>query len=106
MRIDWRTIKNKTGCSGEQARYLANEIRNLPKIQETFMSNLDRINLRNCTRVEVRLLYGYMDDDINICGWRKDEEGSFTLFGEEHIVECLHRYTINGLLNEIFYNVF
>ena len=105
MRIDWRTIKKKTGCNEDQAKYLAKEIRNLPKIQKTFMSNLDKINLRNCIRVEVNLMYGYMDDDVNICGYRKDEKLSFTMFGEEHVYERLYRYSVSSILDKVFYSV-
>lgn len=106
MRIDYRTIRKRTGCSEEQAKQLANDIRKLPKIQKTFMSHMDEINLRNCTRVEVRMVCGYMDDEVNICAYRKIPELCFTLFGEEHVSERLYRYSVSSVINKISYSVF
>lgn len=106
MRIDYRTIKKKTRCTEEQAKQIADAIRKLPKIQKTFMSHIGEINLQNCTRVEVRMVNDYMDDEVNICAYRKIPELCFTLFGEEHISERLHRYSLSSVLNKVFYSVF
>lgn len=106
MRIDYRTIRKKTGCTEEQAKQLANDIRKLPKIQKTFMTHLDEINLQNCTRVEVKMVCGYMDNEVNICGYRRIEELCFTLFGEEHISERLYRYSVSSVLDNVFYSIF
>ena len=50
-------------------------------------------------------MYGYMDDDVNICGYRKDEKLSFTMFGEEHVYERLYRYSVSSILDKVFYSV-
>lgn len=42
MRIDYRTIRKRTGCSEEQAKQLANDIRKLPKIQKNFHESYGR----------------------------------------------------------------
>lgn len=72
MRIDYRVIKKKTGCTDEQAKYLAVKIRELPKMQEQIMEHLDEVNLYNCIKVDLVRLYGYFDTSCNIVGYRQN----------------------------------
>jgi hypothetical protein len=70
MKVDMRIIKKKTGCTDEQAKYLACEIRKLPKLKEQIMNNLNEVNLYGCDKVVVVRHFGYRDDGANIVGYR------------------------------------
>lgn len=65
-----KLVKSKTGCTAIQARYLAKEMLKLPKVLDTFINNLDNMNLYNCCDVKVVRVFGYMDDCINVIGER------------------------------------
>ena len=95
MKVDYRSIKKRTRCTEEQAKYLAENIRKYPKVKDIIMSHIDKMNLENCEDIEMRPLYGYMDNSVNICGYRRDRY---------HLV--LHKYGFDNLFpNDIFYEV-
>ena len=67
-----KTIKQKTECTKEQAKYLAKELYKLPKLKNFVMQHLDDVNLYNCDKVKLVRLLGYRDDAVNIIGLRRD----------------------------------
>ena len=67
-----KLIQEKTGCTKEQAKMLRKEMNKLPKVRQTFINNLDTINLYNADRIEVVRVCGYMDDNVNVVAYRKD----------------------------------
>ena len=104
MRTDYRSIKKMTGCTEEQAKYLAEEIRKYPKVKNIILSHIDEINLRNCDRVEVVPFYNYYDSAVNVCGWLVTDV--LTLFGEEHRDHKLLKYSFDELFpDKMFYEM-
>lgn len=69
MMIDYRVVQKKTGCTGEQAKYLAAKINELPKLQKQIMKHLDEVNLCNCAEVDLVRLYDHYDTSCNIIGY-------------------------------------
>lgn len=91
MKVKWRLIMKKTGCTRKQAKYLATEIKKLPKLQDQIMEHLDEVNLYNCDKVELVRLYNYMDSSCNINGYRPDERISY----KDMTVYKLYRHTFH-----------
>ena len=104
MRADYRSIKKRTGCTEEQAKYLAAEIKKYPKVKDLILSHIDEINLRNCDKVEVVPFYNHWDSAVNVCGWLVTD--TWTLFGEEHRDHKLLKYSFDQLFpDKMFYEM-
>ena len=104
MRADYRSIKNKTGCTEEQAKYLATEIKKYPKVKDIILKHIDKINLRNCDEVKVVPLYGHWDTSVNVVGYLVTDV--WTLFGEEHRDHKLLKYSFDELFpDKMFYEM-
>lgn len=101
MKVDSRIIMKKTGCTREQAKYLAEEIRNLPKVKDIIMEHIEEVNLFGCEKVEVIRMCGYMDDSVKIAGYRLDKSKSFTFKGEAHNFYRTYLWTFDKLFPEI-----
>ncbi len=65
-----KDIMQKTSCTKEQAKYLAEELSKLPKVKDIILQHMSNMNLYGCYKVEVKRCYGYMDDWVNIAAWR------------------------------------
>lgn len=100
MRVDSRTIMKKTGCTIEQAQYLAEEIRKLPKVKDIIMEHIGEVNLFGCEKVEVIRMYGYMDDSVKIAGDRLDKSMSFSMNGKDYNFYKKHLWTFDKLFPE------
>lgn len=90
-------IRRETGCTDEQAKYLAEEIEKLPKVKAIIMSRINEVNLFDCETVEIIRLYGYMDHSVKIAGNRLDKENSFTCCGKEFKSYKKHLWTFDSL---------
>lgn len=77
MKVDYRYIKKQTGCTEEQAKYLAAELRSYPKVKDIVLNHLSEINLRNCDEVKIVPMLGYIDNAINIVCKRLSKDFGF-----------------------------
>lgn len=102
MNVDCRVIRKKTGCTEDQAKYLAVEIRKLPKLKDQIMKHLDKVNLYNCDKVELVRHFGYRDDGCNINGYRPDANLSYG----ESIIYNIFKHSFNELFkDEVFISI-
>ena len=93
-----KEIAKRTGCTKEQAAYLKEEFKKLPKVKDIFYNNIDAINLYGVDRLEVIRCYGYMDDLVNIRADRK----TGTILGIDQYNMHLYHLSKNGVSYEVF----
>lgn len=91
-----KEIAKRTGCTKEQAGYLKEEFKNLPKVSNVFYNNIDRINLYDVDELKIVRVCGYMDDEVNIAAWRVFDE----ILGVK--LRRLHLYHLSNVDGERF----
>ena len=85
-----KLIQKKTQCTKEQAKYLARELKSLPKVLDNFVNHLDEINLYDCKSVKVVRVLGYLDDSVNIDARRVYDR--FQVSGKVFELEKMYLY--------------
>lgn len=104
MKVDYRSIKKRTGCTEKQARYIAEEIRKYPKVKDIILTNIDKVNLRNCDEVKVVPFYGHYDTAVNVVGYLVTDVWSFA--GTEFRDHKLLKYSFDELFpSEMFFEM-
>lgn len=84
-----KLIRKKTGCTKEQASYLAKEMKAYPKQLDNFINHLDEIGLYNFKSVKVICVSSY-GDSINIDARKVYDR--FELCGKAYELEKMYLY--------------